>query len=447
MPAYQFGVPASLFAPADLAKVVCWLDASHPSTVKRAGGLEAIHGANVVTWTSRVGVGIDFNEVSGSGPMLVADGSGPNARSFLRFNGTSQYLRYPATDPFASETGELWMLVKSDSAATGVTFGTADQSITTRYWYASVAATGEWEYWWDEAETADAQRNRTRANYSLKHAWYLVRYFSDGTTTNIEIDGVTEPLTQILAGGNTGSWFADATGRDNVTVGAIQRTSTGSYFAGDLAEVIVCSALLTDAEAAQLRAYFRIKYGPIYRVAALGDSLTLQPSGYADELAIALGTSGYAMGVADHGVGSEELDDIYARWVANIRGQGFERLVLLGGTNNTKNAHGPQIEFYDQILSEAIADHLGVVTITVPPFGSYVTWSPANQVALETLNAHIRTAFVDNPQVAFVELHDRIRNPANYAFLPEYNGDNLHLSNVADVLLSELVRDALISIA
>ncbi len=98
-------------------------------------------------------------------------------------------------------------------------------------------------------------------------------------------------------------------------------------------------------------------------------------------------------------------------------------------------------------MSEAIADKMGVVTITIPPFGAHTSWSPPDQIALETLNAYIRTKYVANPRVAFVELYDRIRNPASYAYRPEFNGDTLHMSNAADTLLAELVRDALITIA
>ncbi len=446
MPAYQFGTPASLFIPSDLGKLVGWLDASFSTNVKKSGGQPAAHNEAVVTWTSRVGASIDFNEVSGSGPTLIADGSGPNARRFLRFNGTSHYLRYAAADAFASETGELWMLIKSDATVTSVPFATCDEATTSQYWYVAVNSAGDWEYQWDQGAAA-AQRFRTPTGYSRKSAWYLLRFFSNGAATNVEIDSFQEPLTDVNSTGNTGVWFADATGRDNVTLGALQRTTTGSYFAGDIAEVMITNALLSDAEAAQLRAYFRLKYGPIYRVACLGDSLTLQPDGYADDLAIAMGLSGYAIGVADHGVGSEELDDLYARWGTNIRGKGYERLSLLGGTNNVKNGTGPQLDWYDRIITEAIADNLGVVTITIPPFGAHVSWSPADQIALETLNAYIRTKYVTHPRVEVVELYDVLRNPANYAYRPEYNHDTLHMSAAGDTLLAELVRDALVKIA
>jgi len=446
MPAYQFGNPVSLFSPNDLTKLVCWLDASFAPNVKKSGGPPAAHNEAVVTWTSRVGSNIDFNEVSSSGPTLIANGSGPNGRNFLRFNGTSHYLRYAAADAFASETGEMWMLIKSDATNTAVPFATADEATTSQYWYVTVNSLGDWEYQWDQGAAA-AQRFRTPSGYSRFGAWYLLRYYSNGVTTNVEIDGFQETLTDVNSTGNTGAWFADATGRDNVTLGALQRTSTVSYFAGDIAEVMITNALLSDAEAAQVRAYFRLKYGPIYRVAALGDSLTLSNAGYADDLSFALGTSGYAIGVADHGVGSEELDDIYLRWGTNVRGKGYERLALLGGTNNVKNGTGPQLDFYDKIMTEAIADNMGVVTITIPPFGAHVSWSPPDQIALETLNAYIRSKYVANPRVAFVELYDRIRNPASYAYRPEYNGDTLHMSNAADTLLAELVRDALITIA
>lgn len=445
MPAYHFGVPASLFQPAELAKVVCWLDANYAPLMKRTGGAEAVHGGSVATWSSRVGANIDFAEVGGSGPTLVADGSGPNRRRFVRFNGTSHYLRYAATDAFASETGELWMLIKSDSAGTSVPFATADEATTSQYWYVAVNSVGDWEYQWDQGAAA-AQRFRSPAGYTRKNAWYLLRYYSDGATTNLEVDGFTEPLTDVNSTGNTGSWFADATGRDNVTLGAVQRTTTGSFFTGDLAEVVITNALLTESEARQLRAYFQAKFGPIYRVACLGDSLTVSPDGYVDELAGLLSAAGTAIGVADHGVGSEELDDLYLRWQANIKGRGYERLSLLGGTNNVKNGTGPQLEVYDAIMTEALAERMGVVTITIPPFGGHASWSAVDQLALEKLNAHIRTAFAASPQVRLVELYDRLRNPASYGYLPAFNLDLLHMNADGDALLAGLVRDALLDL-
>jgi hypothetical protein len=214
-----------------------------------------------------------------------------------------------------------------------------------------------------------------------------------------------------------------------------------------LAEVVITNALLTESEARQLRAYFQTKFGPIHRVACLGDSLTLSPDGYADDLAAALGASGYAIGVADHGVGSEDLDDLYIRWQANIRGRGYERLAVLGGTNNVKNGTGPQLELYDAIITEALEARMGVVTMTIPPFGGHASWSPADQVSLETLNSHIRTAFTADPRMRLVEVYDTVRNPASYGYLPAYNHDLLHMSAEADQLVAALVRDALIDLA
>ena len=85
--------------------------------------------------------------------------------------------------------------------------------------------------------------------------------------------------------------------------------------------------------------------------------------------------------------------------------------------------------------------------MTIPPFGGHASWSPADQVSLETLNAHVRATFTADPRVRLVEVYDTIRNPASYGYLPAFNFDLLHTSPDADVLIAGMVRDALIDLA
>ena len=63
---------------------------------------------------------------------------------------------------------------------------------------------------------------------------------SSGTAYSVILNGATEALT-LVSGVNNGDWFGDTTLRDNITVGAIARTSVVRYFTGNIPFVRIYS--------------------------------------------------------------------------------------------------------------------------------------------------------------------------------------------------------------
>lgn len=59
--------------------------------------------------------------------------------------------------------------------------------------------------------------------------WHIAEFKSDGSSYTLILDGADDPVT---SGINNGNWFADVSDRDNVTVGALTRSSTDSYLLG-----------------------------------------------------------------------------------------------------------------------------------------------------------------------------------------------------------------------
>jgi len=75
--------------------------------------------------------------------------------------------------------------------------------------------------------------------------WHLISVKSNGSTTSLSVDTVTETFTDV-DGTNSGQWFGDATQANVCTIGALARVALTLPFSGTIGEFWYGS--LTTAE-------------------------------------------------------------------------------------------------------------------------------------------------------------------------------------------------------
>lgn len=90
--------------------------------------------------------------------------------------------------------------------------------------------------------------------------WNLVELHSTGSVYTYVLNGSGE-LEVVVAGGNNGRWFSWAGVRNNVSIGALVRTSVQSQWSGRIAEILVYSDYHDATLRALPRAYLTAKWG------------------------------------------------------------------------------------------------------------------------------------------------------------------------------------------
>lgn len=172
------------------------------------------------------------------------------------------------------------------------------------------------------------------------------------------------------------------------------------------------------------------------RVVCLGDSLTV---GYGPKFRTPDGLSC----TVNARVG-RPTQEMVTEWRSNIKGKGFTDLIIMGGTNNMGSDRSAQtaIDNLRTIYSEAKADGLRVVVITIPPFAGHVSYrdDPAEtQARIDRLNNFVRGAGMD----ILVDANGALSDSARPTFLnPTYaGGDGLHLKPVGYQFLADTISN------
>jgi lysophospholipase L1-like esterase len=441
--------PANAWTPASHTATVLWLDANHAATVLSAAG-QAQNGQAVTSWVDRIAGSISFAEVSGSGPTLKTDG--PNSTRYLRDDGAAKYLRYAASSALNHSAGDIFIVARPRSV-TGLQclFASADEASTSRS--LSVLFNNlAFECSQNNAGTADRLAGEDRGPLD---GFCLLNVRSDGSETFIAVNGFDQDLTA-STGSNAGDWFAETSARDNVTLFALRTSAIGNYFNGDIAEVIVTNAHLSDVERSYFLAYLREKYTPLVQVAALGDSHTAGPGGIIDSagalVSLLNASPQCGISVVNHGVGGEEIGECRTRWTSDIRSHGYDVLILLAGTNDVVATTAGEAEatlfpLLEATYDEALADGLRVIAITVYPFYGHDSWSQTRQTELAVLNRLIREKAAKTPGMWLVDAYQLLGDPNEPRRIrPTYDftGTNyLHTNAAGDAVIAAEIYSAL----
>lgn len=135
-----------------------------------------------------------------------------------------------------------WIYVESTPTTTQNIFGSTDTASSNRYLHFSVRSSGKLTVFQNNAGTAGQVEGD---EIVAGGRWHHVVCTSTGTAWKLYLNGRLQTLT-LLAGSNSGNWFADTDDRDKTTIG-YRNSSSGSdlFFDGIIANVSIHSAELS----------------------------------------------------------------------------------------------------------------------------------------------------------------------------------------------------------
>lgn len=436
------------FEPQHLSNLVLHLDAADRDTVQTVGNVRANIGDRVARWHDKSASNLDLDEVSGSGPLLKRDG--PRNLPYLYFDGADYLQELVANFRGSDSAGELFILCRPDAdeaSAIMTAFSSSDNAATNRYMQVTHRFSLPYtEYYQINADTQDRLIAATAATMyrAPSNNWLLLHVRSDGST--IVMENHNAPITlSASSGANNGDWLGDTANRDDVCIGArVPSSGATTFWNGGIAEVILTSSALTTAERQQVRDYFSRKWGTLRNVAALGDSWVA--NGIADTLANHMNSAPWApITVHNHGVGSETISQIGARWDSNIEAiGGYDRLVLEGGVNDIKVDVTAATVFaeYSRIVSEALAAGLRVVCCTINAFGTNNQWGVGREAQLQLANDSIRALARSDPRLRLADIYTLTLEPGTTRLRDDWVvAGGLHVQgNGNEVMAAEIKR-------
>jgi len=184
------------------------------------------------------------NNLTKIGQVSQVDGVFDKA---LKFDGASGYLtKSIANFRSVDDRGSITAWVKLDAiGATRVIFAASDEATSIHNIIFYIQTTGAVVI--QQINAAAAQTRMESTTRLIANKDYHVAVVSSGTAYKLFIDGMSETIV-ISSGLNDGDWFADTTGADNISVGALKSTAASSYANGPFSDVKVWSKTLSDAE-------------------------------------------------------------------------------------------------------------------------------------------------------------------------------------------------------
>jgi hypothetical protein len=171
----------------------------------------------------------------------------PPRRSFngLAFNGSSTYAKESIADWRSADsqgTIIVWFYLSTLGVASQF-FASADEASTTRYLNVRATSANKFVLAQRNADTADSVAGSSTL---VARRWYQGIVDSDGSIWAMYLDLKPETLT--VTNVNSGDWFADTTGRDNVAIGALVQSTITNYCAGMVGQILVYNRLLLQTE-------------------------------------------------------------------------------------------------------------------------------------------------------------------------------------------------------
>lgn len=175
---------------------------------------------------------------TGTPPTFGADG--------VTLNGSSDYVINNTADWRSSDSlGSISAWVYSTSTAGPYTIlGSANDGGATPYIYMHL--------YYRKLRFDQSSVNTIQGTTLITHnAWHHVVVTSNGSRWLMYLDGAPESFS-VSNGSDNGAWFADTSLRDNLTIGALKRSSIGQYFPGTISGVKTWNRELSAAEILQL---------------------------------------------------------------------------------------------------------------------------------------------------------------------------------------------------
>lgn len=191
-----------------------------------------------------------FNETGDASLNATAVNSPPWAVSSVDYNGSTQY--HEAASPGITDYPVTMAIrCKPDAVATVFPFEMADEGTTTNYIGVSMLNTGAVRA---QMQSGTGSFNAEGGSYSAGEDITIVARFTSATSRDVWLNGE-------LVGTNTTS-DAFPSGIDNITVGALKRTTVSLHFNGKIYWARLWDRDLTDEQIVSLHANPNIVYEP-----------------------------------------------------------------------------------------------------------------------------------------------------------------------------------------
>lgn len=171
---------------------------------------------------------------------------------------SNQYLRRAVSDWRPSdEVGTITAWINMDSVGINQTiFGSADEATDLYYLQLRIRNDNYLAIYQTNNDPLSVIRGGTALSASR---WYHVAVVSTGSAYTLYVNGQPETLT-VVSGTNNGDWLSDTSGRDSITVGALNRTGLVHYFNGSIRDVSYYSAAKSADWIADLWRRTRVYY-------------------------------------------------------------------------------------------------------------------------------------------------------------------------------------------
>lgn len=224
-----------------------WLDASDVDTTGTSTDAAAVS-----AWANKGSAGGTFSQGTGGNQPLWKRSAAHNGRPAVLFDGTDDYLDFGSA-PLTGTSGEVWIVFETAatmSAADHTLLAESDTATATNYVQVLARQAGNNQPCVEQVNADTADRVRVGvASPGTTGQTYLLRYQSTGTAYKVFV--VTDTAsTVVVTGADSGDWFGDCAGLDNLTLGVLKHTSVVNGSNVYVHEVLMFDgANLTSAEA------------------------------------------------------------------------------------------------------------------------------------------------------------------------------------------------------
>lgn len=176
-------------------------------------------------------------------------------------NGTEFWKSTTATFGTTNLTGTViarFLTTDNASGAGKMILSSADEASANIYLYLGTSSTPPMQLGQQNADVAD----RGNGPAVVDAYGHVAAYGSNGTSYRMWLDGTSETIS-FSSGSDTGDWWADTVGRDNVIIGAWQRNAgvANWWKSGYISEIVAYDKILSQAEITQKTNEISWRYG------------------------------------------------------------------------------------------------------------------------------------------------------------------------------------------
>jgi hypothetical protein len=244
------GASDASWTPANLgASLLAWYDADDTSTLLVSG--VPVTNGNTPTdgWDDKSGNGHDTT----TSDLPTWHSAVLNGKGVMRFDGTNDGFFINSAFMYTNATIEIWIVAKSDESGTGALIsegnGTSGAQVYRVY---DDDTNNDYVFQYTNASNVDRfvnTQNRSTNDWDL----IIATDYGAATGTNLEVVD--------LDAGTTAAYTRDGGTWNRFSIAYSLRSTAGTFFDGDIAEIVVVSAALTGADRTNMTAYMNTKFG------------------------------------------------------------------------------------------------------------------------------------------------------------------------------------------